>query len=1181
MSITKFFSLFYFIIFFLLSFQCIGLETQSASLLKFEVNKGQWNKNVIYKSDLKGGRLFLEESAFTYVFYSLSDLEQIHEKSHEATTPILVEQINQSFINCHAFKVKFLGAKPISFSGENKLSSYHNYFIGNDKNKWASNVDLFTGVSYKEMYSGIDLNVYSKDLNLKYDFVVNPFSSADVIRLEYTGVNQVYLKEGQLIIQTSVTDIIEQKPYAYQMINGVEVPIECNYVLENQIISFSFPKGYNKGYPLVIDPIVVASTYSGSTATTYGHCATYDNSGNIYTGGRCFGVGYPATTGAFQTLFGGSVDIVISKLNSSGSSLLYATYIGGSFDEYSQSMYVNSNDELFIYGSCGSTDYPTTTGCYDSTFNGGYDIMISKINSQGTVLLSSTFIGGYDNDGYNLIYHNYGDSYRGEIVVDGSSNVYVASFTSSVDFPTTNMAYQQSYNGGAQDACVFKLNDSLTTLGWSTYLGGDNEDAAYGIRIDSNGDVYVVGGTASTNFPMTSASFPAALSALSKIHQGGTYDGFIVKLQLAGAWLGASTFFGTSSFDEIFFIDLDASDNVYLYGLTEGTITPTAGVYSNLNSSQFITKLNPSLTTIIYSTLFGSGNSTAFSPTAFLVDICEQVYVAGWGSTTGFPVSANAIQSVTDGSDFYLMVLEKDAVGLLYATYYGDLNSWEHVDGGTSRFDKKGIVYGAICEGGLAFPTTSTAYSPSNLASSWDIAVFKIDFQSVGVIAKAVAAPSDTGCAPFAVNFTNNSISASNFIWDFGDGSSIDTNAVPSHIFTTAGIYSVKLIAIDSMSCNFSDTSYITITVTNDLEVNLGSDTTLCDPAALVLDAENSGATYSWSTGASTPSIIVNTDGSYWVEVNNGSCNKTDTILITFMPTFSVGQDTSTCEGDTVILDAGNTGNNYLWSTGETTQNINITNSGTYWVQVSLNTCEKIDTITVTVNSLPQVFLGNDTVLCPETFIMLDAGNNGSEYYWSTGDTMQMINVVDSGEYWVNVNTNGCDQSDTIIVNAASKISLGSDTSLCDQEEIILDAKNSGATYIWNTGQTTQSITVLESGTYWVEALLGNCYLKDTIEVSGVFGSSNLYFPNTFTPNQDGLNDIFTGYGEDIIFFQLKIFNRWGNLYYESSGIENGWNGEHNGSPVESGVYVWMVDFSSQCTGGDIVHKMGDILISR
>ena len=221
-------------------------------------------------------------------------------------------------------------------------------------------------------------------------------------------------------------------------------------------MSFDFPDSYNNEYELIIDPILITATLSGSMASdTWGHSATYDTEGNIYTGARCFSAGYPTSVGAYQLNFGGgTTDIAISKLDSSGSSLIWATYLGGSGNDYPHSLIVNSQNELCVYGSTTSSDYPTLSNSFDSSFNGGSDIIISHLDSLGASLLGSSYFGGSSNDGLNSIVNNYGDDFRGEIMVDIYDNIFIASFSSSSDFPTTSGVFQQTLSGN-QDGVVF------------------------------------------------------------------------------------------------------------------------------------------------------------------------------------------------------------------------------------------------------------------------------------------------------------------------------------------------------------------------------------------------------------------------------------------------------------------------------------------------------------------------------------------------------------------------------------------------------------------------------------------------------------------------------------------------------------------------------------------------------
>ncbi|HTF04116.1 MAG TPA: gliding motility-associated C-terminal domain-containing protein [Bacteroidia bacterium] len=901
----------------------------------FTPNAGQWNNQVFYKADIHSGHVFFEQNKLMYAFYSKQDLDRIHEEAHHAKSAAQQRKIEQQKVRCYAYEVSFPGANAAPLiTGADRTSYNSNYFLGNDPQKWAPNVANYRNLTYHELYPGVDVRFSSPAGQLKYDFIVAAGTDPSAISMQYSGLKAITMRDGNLILDAGFMEITEAIPYAYQEIEGVRTEIRCEFILDGNVVRFVFPNGYDARYNIVIDPVVIASTYSGGTVTTYGHSATYDNAGQIYSAGRVFGAGFPATAGAYDLTFAGSVDLGISQYNPTGTTLQYCTYIGGTADEYAHSMFVHNN-ELYIYGSAMSTDYPTTGGAYDGSHNGGYDIIVTHLNSTGSALIGSTYIGGTANDGFNAINTHYGDTFRGEIIVDASGNALVASFSSSTDFPATAGAYDLT-NAGAQDGVVLKLSPNMGSLMWATYLGGSGNDGAFGVRINSTGQVYVCGATGSS-----ANDFPITVGTYQTTYQGGTYDGFLLQLDANGTALGASTLFGTSGLDEAFFLDIDYDDDVYIYGEARGGAPVTPGVYSMPGSAMMVAKFNPALTTLMMCTVIGDGTTTStIAPSAFMVDVCKNIYLAGFGAFSGWPVTANAIYGTSAIGSCYLATLSPGATALLFGSFYGG----NHVDGGTSRFDPSGIIYHAVCQGGSGFPTTPGAWNAGVGAPSWDVCVFKIDFEQMGVQATAVPNPNASGCAPFLVNFQNTSTGIT-YIWDFGDGSPLDTSTAPSHTFDSTGTYTVMLVAIDSASCNISDTAYITISVLSQISTFLGPDTSFCPPGTVTLDAGISGASYVWSTGDTTQTVSVNQTGNYWVTVTLGSCSATDTMSVQTFQFNPASGDALVCQGLSVDLTANNPGSTYEWSTGATTQTITVNTSGMYWVEMTHGNCVTTDTI--------------------------------------------------------------------------------------------------------------------------------------------------------------------------------------------------------------------------------------------
>jgi len=1036
-------------------------------------------------ANLNYGRAFFESGTFTYLFYSQDDLDGIHAHCSKSTGINDCShnhdlEKNEKIIRAHAYKTRFLNSnKSVSLSSEKKQAGYRNYFIGNVQENWATHVNLFKQINYTSIYDGIDLNVYSHQMNLKYDIIVKPGSDLSKIRIEYEGTDNMYVENGNLHIETSVNQIVEQKPYVYQIIENQKVEVECNYELKNNILSFVCPAGYNMNYDLIIDPILVAATFSGSSCTNYGHSATYDVLGYIYTGARSFGIGYPTTTGAVQSTFGGSTDIGVSKLNQDGSALVWATYLGGNNSDNVHSMFVNNNFDLYVYGTAASTDYPVSTNAFSTTMSGSTDIVVTKLDSTGTVMIGSTYIGGNDSDGLNGISSNYGDTYRGEIIVNDADNCLVASYTNSSNFPTTASAFQTT-TGTQQDGVIFKFNSDLSALIWSTFLGGTGDDACYGIRVDDNDDVYVTGTAANNDFPSISGgAYPH--------HQGSTRDGFIAKLNSSGSSMFAFTFYGTDQQDQSFFLDLDYNDYVYIYGQSSGSIpVEPVGIYSNSGSHQFIAKFNNSLSSVSFSTVFGSGgSSTDISPSAFMVDQCGRIYTSGHGGS-GIPTSPNPLQ--TSGG-FYLLVLEENAAALNYATYYG--GSGDHVDGGTSRFDPQGIVYQGVCSGG-SMPTVPWAYATSSM-SGWDVGVFKIDFETGFAVSDFSAYP-DTGCAPLTTIFTNNS-TGMEYEWHFNDGSPVDTSFEPTHTFF-AGQYDVMLVASGASNCILSDTSYFLIDVTQGPTVNLGPDSILCMDDVLLFDVGFPGATYFWENDYSVitsadPTYTIDKPGTYWVQLNVGNCMDRDTIVIDYYELEpELGPNISDiCAGTPVILDPNaGTGLSYLWSNGSTDATISVTQSGTYSVTTTIEYCEDSDEILVEFDYPLNINLGPDIQLCSGDLVTLDAGELGTTYFWSTYITTQTLEVSNPGTYYVTV-TNACGSySDGITITPITVpiIELGPNISICEGTAYILDASYPNSTYFWTTASTFPTIMIDTAGMYevFVTNVCGTTY--DNILISTV-----------------------------------------------------------------------------------------------
>lgn len=1136
----------------------------------FIENKTQWNENVKYKVELINGAMFLEKDGFTYNFFKESDLKHSHAHNNFEND----DDHNSEVIHWHAFNVKLVNAKSnCEIEPLKPNSDYVNYFIGKDRSKWAAKVKKYSEIFYKNIYENIDLNLYSHDDNLKYDFVVKAGADVNQIELLYSGVDDVKLKNGNCIINTSVNQISEMKPIAWQIIAGEKQEVKCNFKLRNNKLSFSFPDGYNKNETLIIDPTLIFSTYSSSTSDNWGFTATYDGYGNVFSGGIVYGTGYPVSFGAYQTSYEGLWDVGIIKYTANGTNRIFATYIGGSGCEMPHSLVVNEYDELHIFGTTGSADFPVSASAFDTTFNGGpntiydntvrfpdgIDIYVTKLSQDGSTMLASTYVGGSANDGLNYkpyinwnstvlmhgndsLYFNYADGARGEIITDGKNNIYVGSCTFSNNFPVTNGAFQQN-NAGRQEGVVFKLDYNLSNLMWSSYIGGSMDDAVYSIETDNNYNVFVAGGTNSTNFPTTSNSYSPA-------YNGGTADGFIAHISSNGNSIASSTFFGSSAYDQAYFVRADKYDNIFITGQTKasGSTLIHNASYSTPNSGQFVAKFNNDLNNLYWSTVFGTGSGKPnISITAFTVDVCSRVYVSGWGrewsgsypynvgstwadywasisGTKNMQTTSNAYQTTTDGQDFYIMVMSDDASTLDYATYFGEpyygtcsYSGHDHVDGGTSRFDKKGNIYQSVCAscGGCnKFPTYPNpgVWSPNSgnaNIGNCNNAVFRFSFMGDFSVADFNSPP--IGCAPYNIQFTNQSL-GTNYFWNFGDGTT-STQQNPSHTYLNSGTYDVTLIASDPSTCNLADTITKQITVMSN-SVDTLANAIVCPGANQqigISPLSNPSITYTWnpSTSLSNPNIsnpIANPTQTtmYQLLISNGNCTDTLYQLVDVKQNNFVvnAPDIDTiCKGQNINISAvsNSASSTFIWATdanfnntigssiNDSTITVSPNSSQMYYVNAHSLNCNfnSIDSVLVNV-IIADVLASNDTIICNGNSALLSANSlissDNLSYLWSPASSITNgINtstptvLPNSATNYIVEATNqfGCKDYDTVTVSIDSlNLSKYSTNALCNgicNGSIMITPNGvSPYTYQWNIAGNSSTLSNVCAGVYYV-----------------------------------------------------------------------------------------------------------------
>lgn len=1205
---------------------CISINSSAQQAVEFVENKGQWDRSVLYRGDINNGSFYLQKNGFTVLMNNAEDMDNLAEIIHPHHSDSGSASASnrsayprpgggggdhpgkEAILRSHAYKMTFTGANlNPGMQPEKPLASYENYFIGNDPSKWGAGCQIFQAITYKSMYPNIDVRYYAQSGQLKYDILVHPGGNIDDIVMTYEGADKLQIKKKELYIKTSVGEVRELAPYSYQVNDLGKNEVNCSYVIEGTNKVRFKVKNYDPSKLLVIDPTLIFATFTGSPANQWGFTATYGSDGSLYSGGIVFSSGFPVSTGAFQTSYGGGsnelpVDIGIMKFNSTGRNRMYATYVGGSGADQPHSLIEDSQGNLVILGRTNSANdsYPLFPAGNMAGQNGGYDIIITKLNATGTGLVGSKRMGGRGMDGVNISTERrpnslsvfYGDDSRSEVIVDASDNIYFVGNTQSNSnnaaerFPTENAT--QTAPGGNQDGVLVKLAPDVNNIFFSTRFGGSGDDGAFVMALNPiNNNIYIAGSTRSTNLPGTGAG-----SVVSSTNNGGISDGYVAMFSNAGALI-KSTYLGTDALDGIYGVKFDPSGFPYVTGVTLGAWAVTPGVYSNPNSKQFIVKLRTDLSAVIYSTVFGSG-SVRFniSPVAFSVDKCENVYVAGWGGglnpgsadefgtagTVGMPTKDCGILPNgcrTDGSDFYFFVLEKNATDILFGAYYGLFGGFgDHVDGGTSRFDANGVIYQSICAAcfinrfpALRYPTTVGVWSAvSGNRAQCNLAALKVEMSfsgvSNGVRPSIGGVPyRNYGCVPVTVDFIDTLQRGKIYYWDFGDGNrDTTTTAVSSNTYSNLGNYNVTLISVDSTKCIISDTSYTTVRVRDDKadlsfsasklppcdSLKYGfTNTSLAPPGKPFKDSS-----FVWDFGDGSPLVYTTagfqehsyaSPGTYSVKLtlrDTAYCNgpDTDTLILRIAANVKarIETDPEGCVPHTAFLNnTSDAGETFLWDFGDGTTSTefaptHIYNSiGTYRVSLVVrdpNTCNQIDSTVTFINVRERPTAGftfsptvpTENTLTTFTNTSIDAMRY--KWYFGDGDTSDLTNPVHQ------YNATSTFQACLIAYNQYSC----ADTTCADVSAIV---------------------------------------------------SPLVAVPNAFSPNGDGSNDIVYVRGYAIMKMMFRIYNRWGQVVFQTTDRKQGWDGKFKGvlQPMDAYAYTLEIEFSD----GSKATKKGDITLLR
>ena len=676
--------------------------------LIFEPNRGQSSSDAKFLAQGRGFNALFRGNETDFLF-----------TSHAASSGLL--------------RVTLLNAlRNTAVSGEQQLPGTVNYFAGDKPEKWHTGLPTFERLRYASIYPGTDLIYYGNKGRLEFDFQLSPGAAPSSIQLHFDGARNLRIDgNGDLIVAADGGHIAFEKPIIYQPAGAGRKDLVAGHfrILKRNTVCFDVAD-YDPARPLIIDPILNYSTYIGPQA--YASSIAVDQNGEAYVTGVA-DLEFATTPGSYQPVGVPSATAndlwpevgkpFVAKFNSTGTALIYSTFLSGSGIDAANQIAIDANGDAFVVGSTSSTNFPVTSGALQTKNSASqYSGFVTELNSAGSSLLYSSYIGGSTFSSIN------------GIAVDTSGSAYLVGRTVDTNFPTTPGAYRSTSPSksanASSSAFVAKLNPAGNALAYSTFLGGSGSDIANAIALDSAGEAYVGGDTSSFDFPVTPGAFQGSRQASNQ------QAGFVAKLNASGSALVYSTYLGGNYFDTLTSLALDRNGNAYTTGstssryfpVTPGAFKPVIGVdyFGDPQQNAFVTELNGAGTSLVYSTFLGGNLSdTEYAnigdqANTIAIDGQGMVYVAGVACTSDFPVTAGAFQSQNqDGENsagctgFLTKLNPTPHTTLLYSTFFGGTGNQDGLDfpeeDGVAglALDSSGNVYLAGSTFSVDFPTTA------------------------------------------------------------------------------------------------------------------------------------------------------------------------------------------------------------------------------------------------------------------------------------------------------------------------------------------------------------------------------------------------------------------------------------------------------------------------------------------
>lgn len=1068
----------------------------------FERNNGQYDANFSFRFSSQTACVDFYDQKVTF---SLRTVKRAF-NPRKAEEPIQFEYVTwQIGLNANSGS-KLVADAPLQQSNVN--------YFGANGDKIAK--ELVERIVYKEIYPNIDLVFYkSKKSELKYDFVLHPGARLSDIKLDYEGVENLRLdKSNNLLYDTPWGAIKEEVPYSYIKATNDEVAID--YVVTDNVLSFSalFNEVMEE---TILDPVYVDwSSYfygSGQTTTGFGYGYTWvydldiDDDDNLYVTGLTNDK-FPSTVGSYDTAANGYYDAFVCKMTPGGDSIIWFSYLGGDNYEYCFSLAVNSSQEPVVSGFTRSTDFPITANAFDQTSNlgtsGGYYAgYVTKFSKNGDSLLFSTYLSG---SGSELIQ---------SIVLDESDNIYLTGQTSSSDFFTTAGAYQTTYGGGAGswwnsgDAFLTKMAPDGSSLVFSTFFGGNGDDVAYQVQVSPNNDIYIVGKTTSSSFPVTPGS-----QIFNPTVQGAS-DGFVAKFNSTGTTLMYSKLMGGSGEDWFEGVYVNERDEAYVAGISQSSDFFTSSNAYQKNSSggadAVVVKFNPGGQNVYYSTyLGGSGDEMYYSGWIYnsnvriAANVREEAIVCGITRSNNFPITSDALMKSNPSSQgggwwntaATITKLSFSGDKLLYGTYYGG-SSYE-VPGANKL--KRISCFTNVLYGGFTassdYPTTKGVFreNKSNSSTGYFWTGFISKFRDTLYTDEIELSLSDTVLKCDRVfDILNAKNLGADILWSTGNTTRYQT-------IQDTGTYWVQA----TYGCDTArDTIHYVLEYSPKLPV-LPEDSIYCNSfpnIPLNASVDSVLATYKWSSGATDSAITVAQPGKYWVDVITPNCGTMrDEVIFDLKQTPEATLEDSTfCDDIDILLQVGDSAANeetFVWNTGDSTSSMLVSDTGFYKVVIS-NFCG-VDSAEATIDILytPEVTLPVDSEFCNTVSYTLHYGKEDNEedykvedqatgaYFLTPDDSANLTKV---GAYIISAENKCGLSADTIVLTKIETptLNFNVDSILCDQVSYPLEIGkvNNKEEYVWDNNSTSKQRTITASGEYWAQIRNKCGTARDSFEV--------------------------------------------------------------------------------------------------